>query len=187
VNERRRYHHGNLRAALVERAIELLEGGARPDELSVRGLAADLGVSPAAPYRHFATHDALVAAVATVGFARLEAALAPAGGDLERLGAAYLAFAVAHPQVYRAMFALPRERAATDPDLVAASGRAYERLRFAVAHHHASAGGRLPAETATLAAWAYAHGLASLAIDGLAPLEAVTAGAGLTSVLTRGL
>lgn len=187
MTERRGYHHGNLREALVERAIEFLEGGARPDELSVRALAADLGVSPAAPYRHFATHDALVSAVATRGFERLAAALAPTGDDLERMGAAYLAFAVAHPQVYRAMFALPRDRVAGFPALAAASGRAHDQLRLAVERHLEAAGGRLAAPTATLAAWAYVHGLASLAIDGLVPHEAVTADAGLTSVLTLGL
>ncbi len=185
--ERRGYHHGNLREALVERAIALLEEGQRPADLSVRALAAELGVSPAAPYRHFASHESLLAAVATRGFERLEAALDPAGVDLEALASAYLTFAVDHPQLYRAMFALPRERVASDPRLAQASDRAYGRLRSAVGRRRDAAGGRLPVPTATLAAWAYVHGLASLAIDGLAPAEAVIEGAELTTVLTRGL
>lgn len=187
VAERRSYHHGNLHNALVERAIALLEGGERPADLSVRSLAADLGVSPAAPYRHFASHEALLAAIAARGFERLDVALEPAGGDLEALGAAYLEFAVAHPQLYRAMFALPRDRAAGDPALATASNRAYERLRSAVECRRDVAAGRLPGPTATLAAWAYVHGLASLAIDGLVAPEVVTEGADLVTVLTRGL
>lgn len=186
MTERRGYHHGNLREALIERAIALLDDGARPDAVSVRALAANLGVSPAAPYRHFATGDALLAAIATRGFERLGDDLDAAGDDLERLGAAYLAFAVARPQLYRAMFALPRETAAGDPELAAASGRAYARLRAAVERHHASGRGRLATPAATLAAWAYVHGLASLAIDGLVAPEAM-AEPGLTAVLTRGL
>jgi AcrR family transcriptional regulator len=187
MTEQRTYHHGRLREALVDRAMVLLKGGARPDELSVRALAADLGVSPAAPYRHFASSDALLGAVATRGFERLAAALAPAGDDLERLGAAYLAFALAQPQVYRAMFALPREQAVADDALAVASGQAHDLLRTAVDRHLAEAGGRLSTSAASLAAWAYVHGLASLAIDGIVPPEVVTADTGLTTVLTRGL
>jgi AcrR family transcriptional regulator len=187
MTHRSSYHHGRLRDALVERAMASLETGARPEQLSVRALAADLGVSPAAPYRHFATHDALVAAVATRGFEQLLAALDPAGDDLERLGAAYLRFAVTHPQLYRAMFHLPRDRIVDHPGLADASARAYGRLRAAVVRHHGRAGGRLPTASGSMAAWAYVHGLAVLAIDGLVPTEAVTADADLATVLTRGL
>jgi len=140
-----------------------------------------------APYRHFATHEALVAEVATRGFERLEAALATAGDDLEKLGTAYVAFAVANPQHYRAMYALPRDRANAEPELAAASGRTYARLQAAVDRRIAHDGGHLPGPTAALAAWAYVHGLASLAIDGIAAQEVSEHGGDLATVLTRGL
>ena len=61
------YHHGDLRAALVRAAMELLEEGGEAD-LSLRAVARRAGVSAAAPYRHYADREALVSAVDEVGF-----------------------------------------------------------------------------------------------------------------------
>ncbi|MEU3147219.1 MULTISPECIES: TetR/AcrR family transcriptional regulator [unclassified Streptomyces] len=80
--EERPYHHGNLRAALLDAAARgLRERGA--DQLSLRDLAREVGVSHAAPRRHFPDRQALLDALAEDGFARLDAALrtAPAGPD----------------------------------------------------------------------------------------------------------
>ena len=68
------YHHGNLRAELLDTAIEQLrENGA--EDLSLRALARAIGVSQTAPYRHFADKSELLAAMATRGYRELYAAL----------------------------------------------------------------------------------------------------------------
>src|SRR5262245_43781883 len=94
----RPYHHGDLRRVLVEAAFELVgEGGA--EAVSVREAARRAGVSPGAPFRHFASRDALLAAVAEEAQRRFRAeidkalAKAPAGDPLQQfrcLGRAYL-------------------------------------------------------------------------------------------------
>nr|MDP9179551.1 TetR/AcrR family transcriptional regulator [Gemmatimonadota bacterium] len=71
---RRPYHHGDLRQALVDAAIELLRKSG-PEALTLRGAARAAGVSQAAPYRHFKDRRALVAAVADDGFRRLRLAM----------------------------------------------------------------------------------------------------------------
>lgn len=112
------YHHGNLRAALLERAeVVLTASGA--EGLSLRGLARDLGVSHAAPSRHFRDRQALLDALAVSGFttlnARLRSAAAggtdgadgaagPVGARLAGLGRAYVDFAVGHTALLDLMF-----------------------------------------------------------------------------------
>jgi AcrR family transcriptional regulator len=104
------YHHGDLRAALLAAAaVEIERSGY--ENLSLRGLSESLGVSRAAPYRHFADRRALLAAVAADGFDRLTAihrkAIAKGKTPADRLAAAgrgYLAFAAERPQMFRLMF-----------------------------------------------------------------------------------
>lgn len=101
----KRYHHGDLRRVLIDAALQLVgEGGA--DAVSVREAARRAGVSPGAPFRHFASRDALMQAVAEEAQRRfraeIEAALAeaPAGDPLARfrcLGLAYLRWAIRNP------------------------------------------------------------------------------------------
>src|SRR5881394_2582635 len=74
---RRSYHHGNLRQALLDAAVDLLRTGGA-DALTLRAAARAAGVSQSAPYRHFADRRALVAGVAQEGFARMGAAIARA-------------------------------------------------------------------------------------------------------------
>ncbi len=104
------YHHGNLRAALLEAAGKLLEQGG-PAALSLRAVARQLGVSHNAPYRHFATREDLLAALATEGFHALSQAMAKTrrAAGLEDdivnwMGLAYIDFALKHPARYRLMF-----------------------------------------------------------------------------------
>ena len=101
----RAYHHGDLRRVLVDAAFELVgEGGA--ESVSVREAARRAGVSPGAPFRHFASRDALMAAVAEEAQRRFRAeieralAKAPADDPLQRfrcLGLAYLRWAIRNP------------------------------------------------------------------------------------------
>ena len=77
---RRGYHHGNLREALIEAALDLIADKG-PAGFTFAEAARAAGVSPAAPYRHFADRDALMADVARRGFERLEQALSKAWAD----------------------------------------------------------------------------------------------------------
>src|ERR1700733_7881077 len=129
--QRRGYHHGNLREALVEAALALI-GETGPAGLTIAEAARRAGVSPGAPYRHFRDAEALLAEVALRGFESLATALTQAwnGGKpeliqaFENLGRAYLAFARSEPAYYAAMFEA-RVDAEAHPGLLAASDRAF--------------------------------------------------------------
>ena len=104
------YHHGDLANALVSAAIRVVETGGA-EALSMRELAASLGVSRAAPYRHFADRDALLAVVAARGFedlnAAYEGALASPGDGRARLRVAnqvFFDFARRRPGLHKLMF-----------------------------------------------------------------------------------
>jgi AcrR family transcriptional regulator len=167
---KRGYHHGNLREALVEGALDLIaEHG--PGGLTIAEAARAAGVSPAAPYRHFKDRDELLGEVARRGFERFAAELAAAWNNgapdpiraFERLGAAYLTFARAEPAYYAAMF---EAGLATDgnPALRQAGDHAFGIVREAAETLIAlvPAPGRPPALMVALHVWALAHGIASL-------------------------
>jgi AcrR family transcriptional regulator len=127
------YHHGDLRAALMRAAAGEIERGGY-ENLSLRELAASLGVSRAAPYRHFVDRRALLAALAAEGFDELTAiyrkAIAAGKNPSARLaasGRAYLAFAAERPQLFRLMFASDLFGAGPpDPALIKAAGDCYQ-------------------------------------------------------------
>jgi AcrR family transcriptional regulator len=127
------YHHPDLRTALVRAAAAAIERSGY-ENLSLRELAESLGVSRAAPYRHFADRRALLAAVAADGFDRLTGiynAIADQKTPQARLaaaGRAYLAFAADRPQLFRLMFVsdlLGQSTAPPDPALIKSAGEAY--------------------------------------------------------------
>jgi len=163
------YHHGNLREALVETALRLIaERG--PAGFAFAELARAAGVSPAAPYRHFADRTALLTEVARRGYEQFTATLERAwnGGRpdavaaLEACGRAYLAFARAEPAAYAVMF---ESGVAIDgePALRVASDRAFGVLRTAAdAVCAGMSENRPPALMVALHIWAMAHGIASL-------------------------
>src|SRR5689334_19315662 len=132
---RRRYHHGDLANALVAAALGVVERHG-PEAVSMRELAASLGVSRAAPYRHFKDRDALLAAVAVLGFEQLiegyETALQAPGDGFARLRQAtrvYFHFARERPGLHRLMFESDLlSRSAPAPELLRPAGRAYELL-----------------------------------------------------------
>jgi AcrR family transcriptional regulator len=168
--ERRGYHHGNLREALVAAALDLIaEKG--PAGFTFAEAARAAGVSPAAPYRHFRDRDELMADVARRGFERFGAELAKAwnGGEPDALqafdgvGRAYLAFARREPAYYVAMF---ESQVAPDasPELARAADQAFAVLREAAEALCARLprDRRPPALMVSLHVWALAHGIASL-------------------------
>ena len=127
-----RYHHGDLRAALVKAAAAASARGGS-ENLSLRELAESLGVSRAAPYRDFADRRALLAAVAADGFDRLTAIYRSVHGRSARArlaaaGRGYLAFAAERPQIFRLMFVsdlLGQSAVPPDPVLIKAASECY--------------------------------------------------------------
>jgi AcrR family transcriptional regulator len=152
------YHHGDLRAALLGAAAELLEKQGAAGVV-LREVARRAGVSHNAPYRHFPERDSLLAALAAEGFLLLSEQLKRHAG--REMGEAYVAFALAHPHRFRLMFGgqLPLENY---PALREASGQAYEALVAAFRERPDVAD---PAKAAA-AAWALVHGLSHLLLDG---------------------
>ncbi|GAA0765483.1 TetR/AcrR family transcriptional regulator [Ideonella azotifigens] len=168
------YHHGDLARALVVAATRLVEAGGG-GRLTLRAAAQAAGVSVAAPYRHFADREALLAAVLAEGFGELarrtDAARLAAAEPLAALaatGLAYVQFAAAHPRTYRLMFG-PECDKASHPALMQAGHAALGVLHRAVADCEAAGLLRKGAnvQQVALAGWSLTHGLASLHVDGL--------------------
>lgn len=170
---RRAYHHGNLRAALVEAALTLVTRQG-VEALTLRGAARMAGVSPAAPYRHFTDKRALLAAVAEEGFRMLAASLRGAGeaeadprARFRARGGAYVAFATGHPSHFRVMFGRELADRAAFPSLREAAASAFAALVEGIADAQRLGVVREgdPRELG-LAAWAAMHGLSTLLVDG---------------------
>jgi len=105
-----KYHHGDLRHAIIEAALQLVEESGLPN-LSLREIARKIGVTTAAPYHHFKDRKALLIEITIHGYGRLlqtlEAARASAKSDEQELEAetrAYLQFAQQHSALYAVMF-----------------------------------------------------------------------------------
>jgi len=159
------YHHGNLRPALVRAAMELLEEGGET-ALSVRAAARRAGVSPAAPYRHYADREALLSAVASVGYGELAERLAAAHPSpstpeqLTNVAIAYVQFALERPALFRIMFGEPCDH--DNDDRVAATAAVSAYVRSIAQRTFPQA----DAEAMATAIWALVHGLAFLHLDG---------------------
>ncbi|MFF0201393.1 TetR/AcrR family transcriptional regulator [Streptomyces sp. NPDC005017] len=166
MSQVRTYHHGDLRAACLRAARELLEedGSAA---LSMRAVARRAGVSATAPYRHYEDRDALVSAVAAEGYRELAGQLAAAHpapstpDDLAAVAAAYVRFALDHPAMFRAMFAEPCDPASEER--VAATAVITEYVQGVVRAAFPGAGDVSALATTV---WALVHGLAFLHLDG---------------------
>ena len=165
------YHHGNLKEALVQAALDLIAAKG-PAGFTFAEAARSAGVSPAAPYRHFRDRDELLASVAQQGFEQFEAQLTAAWDDgrpdtptaFQRIGKAYLAFARENPAYYSAMFesGIPIE---SNPALLLAGERAFAVIRAASERLVAMAPPNVPRPPAMMMAlhiWSISHGIASL-------------------------
>ncbi|MFI2608231.1 TetR/AcrR family transcriptional regulator [Kitasatospora sp. NPDC018619] len=159
------YHHGDLRAACLRAARELLEEDGSAG-LSLRAVARRAGVSATAPYRHYADRDALVSAVAGEGYTELADHLAAARpsprtpDDLAEVAVAYVRFALERPALFRVMFAEPCDPANEHRLAATAALRSYVR---------GIVQGVFPAsdaEALSTAVWGVVHGLAFLHLDG---------------------
>jgi AcrR family transcriptional regulator len=170
--QRRGYHHGRLRDALVEAARSLVaERG--PAGFTLAEAAKRVGVTAAAPYRQFSDRNELMGELASRGFQLFGERLARAWNDgrptiLEafgRMGAAYLAFAQEEPGLYAAMFGNVQTLAAPGPG--AAADAALDSLRRASGAILRSYGApESAARDLAFQIWAYSHGVAMLAVSG---------------------
>jgi AcrR family transcriptional regulator len=170
---RSRYHHGDLRRALLDEAVRTIQQDGI-EALTLREAGRRLGVSRTALYRHFRDKSALLAAVARDGFQRFRQDLVAAweGGGrrrtrFERMGRAYVSFAAANPAHYRVMFGAFSDLCDRDPALQADAAAAFQVLVEAIRTLQAAGDIRAddPRQLAQFI-WAAVHGVASLAIDG---------------------
>lgn len=170
------YHHGNLRAALVDAGIVLIaESGA--DGFTLREVARRADVSPGAPYRHFADKDTLLAAVATEGFERLLAAMdeacvsqANATHAFRAQGLAFSKFAISHPAHFRAMYLARLQADPRFTELAERRAMANRALRSQIAAARDEGGlADFDEQHIALAALALVYGTARLFVDGLLP------------------
>lgn len=177
VRTRARYHHGDLRNALLRAAAELAEREG-PQAVTIRAAARKVDVTPTAAYRHFAGHRELLSAVKDEAVARLGRAMrhhldqVPDGDDpvLDAVrravatGRGYISFAVAEPGLFRTAFVRPAapepERAQRPDDPFGLLSRGLDEL--------VKVGYLAPESrpTAEFAAWSAVHGLALILIDG---------------------
>ncbi len=182
---RSRYHHGDLRNALLETALALVAQRG-PEGFSLREAAREIGVSPAAAYRHFSDKTSLLAALAEDGHGRLAAsmerslsriAVAPgtkahAAQALLAIAEGYLDFAVRHPAHFRVMFG-PSTRVKGFSPCCAPSGRGSFQILVDALDGLVTAGVISPEQRvgAEVAAWAGVHGLATAVVEGSLPLD----------------
>jgi AcrR family transcriptional regulator len=172
TDEPRRYHHGDLANALLAKALEVVERDG-PDAVSLRGLADQLGVSRAAPYRHFADRDALMAAVAALGFEELnvvyEAALRGPGAPIDRLRSTakvYFDFARRRPGLFKLMFESDLLTRANPPKvLIGPADRSYHLLWEMVGQVFPEADER-EIKARTLTMWSTVYGFLALQRSG---------------------
>jgi AcrR family transcriptional regulator len=166
--EARPYHHGDLRRALVDAARRILEAEG-PTALSLRAVAREAGVSPAAPYHHFKDKAELLDAVAAQGWEILDQMMAEARdrADLRdkllALGIAYVCFARDNPALYRVMYDAARDKEALPEEMHDNEDSAYCKVRDTMVELGADPADTTEIELATTAAWCAAHGLAEMA------------------------
>ena len=182
MRRKRPYHHGNLRQALIDAALELIEEQG-VSALTLREVARRVGVTHAAPQRHFADRAALVAAVAEQGFRGLGAHVAAVRASartpaqrLRAIGVAYVEYALAHPAHLRVMFSPEVADKSRHPELAAAAQAVHAGLvdQIGDAQRHGSIAPGDPDEL-SFAAWSMVHGCAVLLIDGQAMGRSKTA------------
>lgn len=181
----RGYHHGNLREALVEAGVELARTGG-PNAVVLRAASRRAGVSHNAVYRHFASQEDLVAAVAQRCMSRLSLLMIErmggisardrvrrANARLEAIGRAYIEFARTEPGWFRTAFSSARPHAPDGPAVRPEPGdgepvpNPYDVLSAAL-DELVEVGAMTPERRAgaEYAAWSAVHGISSLLLDG---------------------
>lgn len=177
------YHHGNLRAALIDAGFQSLEKG-NLESLSLRALAKDVGVTPTAAYNHFADKMALMVEMKTEGFERFDAFLRDALIDKEDaspedkvrlLGRAYMRFAFEHSGIFNLIFFWTPDYEYLTPELIRASACSEQLLEGVISDMLQLNGEELTdyqKAVASFSAWSMVHGVSLLLKTGI--VDAVT-------------
>lgn len=178
------YHHGDLRRALIQAALELA-AEVRDWNFSLREVARRAGVSHNAPYNHFPHKRDLLDAAAAAGHDLLRSELTAAVAKIAdpclallKMGSAYVGFGLKNPALYRLMFSEAPSGTEWRPEKVLVAWLAARAVLENIIRRGARIGIFDPAltrkselQTATLYTWAVVHGLTMLAVDGLADVE----------------
>jgi len=170
---KKKYHHGDLKNALIEAGIEILAKDGL-GALSLREVARHAGVSHTAPYAHYADKQALIAAIATAGYEKLYARLAAVAQQdqaspaqqLVEAGWAYLEFAFEEPDHFKITFSDVVEKEKDYPAFVEISQKSFKLVVMIIEACQQT--GVLPAGPSDLIAvsvWSLLHGLASLILE----------------------
>ena len=170
---KKKYHHGDLKNALIEAGIEILAKDGL-GALSLREVARQAGVSHTAPYAHYADKQALIAAIATAGYEKLYARLADVvqqcqtspAQQLVEAGWAYLEFAFEEPDHFKITFSGVVEKEKDYPAFVEISQKSFKLVVEIIEACQQT--GILPAGSPDLMAvsvWSMLHGLASLILE----------------------
>jgi AcrR family transcriptional regulator len=171
----KRYHHGDLPQALLDAALHIVETQGT-EALTLRAAARAAGVSQAAPYRHFANKEAILAAVAEEGFRSLMAAIRHASasgegplGRLRGVGIGYVTFATKHPSHFRVMFGREMADRRASPNLRRLATETFNMVVDAISDCQRSGLARAeePAADLALTAWSSVHGLSALLVEGV--------------------
>jgi AcrR family transcriptional regulator len=163
-----RYHHGQLREALIDSALKILKEKGL-DGLNLRALALATGVTQAAPYSHFRDKDDLLATVAEAGFQRLALQMAEDATGcrdtrtrIEKLMVSYIRFAAENKNLFQLMFGSNAADMKNYPTLAMTAGKSYALISAALSKR------QNPSEETpflTVAIWSLCHGLTSLIIE----------------------
>jgi AcrR family transcriptional regulator len=175
---KRPYHHGDLRRAIIETAMDILQED-KGWQFTLREVARRAGVSHAAPYKHFPDKATLLAEMALLGFDRLREALtaakprqpSPLRVEFFAMARAYVRFGTSNPALYRLMFSADAEKAVDvhlNERARAAFGVVMELLERGQAEGVLR---KRDVRSQAAACWAQVHGIALLTMDGLLPPE----------------
>lgn len=172
VRPKKRFHHGDLREALIAATRELLiQHG--PDGFTLADACRRAGVTTAAPYKHFRDKQEILEEIVLRGFEELTAAIAKAvaeGGSgtiagITAMGASYVDFAVAQPALFRLMFGhKPEIMKVRQVDQI--GRQCLKKVMEEVAAYSRKHGHAADAEKIALRLWTFVHGASSLQLDG---------------------
>lgn len=180
------YHHGNLREALVNAALKMLNGPGEKN-ITLRSLSSALGVSRTAPYRHFHSKSALMSAVAAQGFSLMRNTFREPSPSSDPEKAIceimddYVSFATNNPGLYHLMFSKSLLDSSPSEELLAEAELTFDRLSEILAK--LNVGIRATSE-ANGAAWAMVHGVSLLLNEKLLSVDET--GAITHSLITGG-
>lgn len=161
----RPYHHGDLRRALILAAERILERDG-PQALSLRAVAREAGVSPAAPYHHFKDKNDLMLAIAMAGFEALgeemrQAEIHNTDCKVTTIGCAYVQFARSNPALYRVMYDCSRNEDSM-PEKAHDDDSAFSLVEQAVIRAGVDPTDEVGLKLSCIAAWCAAHGVAEM-------------------------